>query len=197
MLSIKYDLGRNDWKMKIIEFNKENVKEEEIEMRVEKSRGIILNSQGKALIVKHAGLYMLPGGRVEQETPREALKREIMEEAGIFNIECKNEPFLKIRSYDRDYYTRKLGRSITRLTETYFYFGETSEDIDLHRQRLTQSEKQTEFLVEFENLSTIRYLAETNKTENRKIVYFNRELFTALDQFAYLRRNEKEELERA
>lgn len=197
MLSIKYDLGRNDWKMKIIEFNKENVKEEEIEMRVEKSRGIILNSQGKALIVKHAGLYMLPGGRVEQETPREALKREIMEEAGIFNIECKNEPFLKIRSYDRDYYTRKLGRSITRLTETYFYFGETSEDIDLHRQRLTQSEKETEFLVEFENLSTIRYLAETNKTENRKIVYFNRELFTALDQFASLRRNEKEELERA
>ena len=183
--------------MKIIEFNKENVKEEEIEMRVEKSRGIILNSQGKALIVKHAGLYMLPGGRVEQETPREALKREIMEEAGIFNIECKNEPFLKIRSYDRDYYTRKLGRSITRLTETYFYFGETSEDIDLHRQRLTQSEKETEFLVEFENLSTIRYLAETNKTENRKIVYFNRELFTALDQFASLRRNEKEELERA
>ena len=196
MLLIKYNLGRNDSKMKIIEFNKENVKEEEIEMKVKKSRGIILNSQGKALIVKYAGIYMLPGGRIEQETPREALKREIMEEAGIFNIECENEPFLKIKSYNRDYYTRKLGRSIIRLTETYFYFGETKEDIDLQRQRLTQGEKETEFLIKFENLSRIRYLAEMNKTENKKIVYFNKELFTVLDQFAKLRGDRKDELEK-
>ena len=182
--------------MKIIEFNNENVKEEEIEMRVKKSRGIILNDQGQALIVKYAGLYMLPGGRIEQETPREALKREIKEEAGIVDLECENEPFLKIKSYKRNYYTRKLGKSVTRLTETYFYFGETNNAIDLCRQSLTEHEKETEFWISFENLSKIRYLAETNITGNPKISEFNRELFTALDQFANLRKNGKEEQER-
>ena len=112
--------------MKIIRFNKENVTEDEIERRVRKARGIILNEQGKALIVKYAGLYMFPGGEIEGETPRGALKREVLEEAGISQIELEEKPFLKLESYDRNYYTRKLGRDITRLTQTYFFCGKTS-----------------------------------------------------------------------
>ena len=174
--------------MKVIKFNKENVEEEEIEMRVSKSRGIILNEQGKALIVKYAGLYMFPGGKIEQETPREAIKREVLEEAGISEVEFEYEPFLKLKSYDRNYYTRKLGRSVTRLTETYFYFGRTNEDVNISKQKLSQDEKKTEFLITFENLSIIRYLAETNQTKNEKVAYFNRELFTAMREFANYQR---------
>ena len=48
---------------------------------VNKVRAIVLNKNGRALIVKYAGLYMLPGGRVDNgEQPLEALKREILEE---------------------------------------------------------------------------------------------------------------------
>lgn len=174
--------------MKVIKFNKENVKEEEIERKESKSRGIILNEQGKALIVKYAGLYMLPGGRIEKESPGDAIKRELLEEAGISEIEFEYEPFLKLESYDRNYYTRKYNRNITRLTETYFYFGKTKEDVDVHKQKLTQDEKEKEFLIFFENLSTIRYLAETNCSENEKVAIFNRELFTALHEFANYQR---------
>ena len=48
---------------------------------VNKVRAIVLNKNGRALIVKYAGLYMLPGGRVDNgEQPLEAFKREILEE---------------------------------------------------------------------------------------------------------------------
>lgn len=45
--------------------------------------GIILNSEGKILIIDEDGAYYLPGGGIDSgETPVEALRREIMEEAG-------------------------------------------------------------------------------------------------------------------
>lgn len=182
--------------MKVIKFNKENVKEEEIERKVSKSRAIILNEQGKALIVKYAGLYMFPGGRIEQETPREAVIREVQEEAGIFEVEFEDEPFLKIKSYDRNYYTRRLGRNITRLTQTYFYFGKTKEDINLKRRNLSQDERKSEFLISFENLSIIRYFAETNQTSNEKLNYFNRELFIAMQEFTKYQKEKVKEIQR-
>lgn len=169
--------------MRVIKFNRDNVTEEEIEKIVKKSRGIILNEQGKALIVKYAGLYMFPGGRIEQESKKEALSRELSEEAGITQIEFEDEPFLKLESYDRNYYTRKLGRKITRLTETYFYVGRTKEKINLERQRLSEWEKQEDFSISFQNLSVIKYLAETNQTDNKKVENFNRELLTAMKEF--------------
>lgn len=182
--------------MKIIRFNKENIKNEEVEKVVKKSRGIILNEQGKALIVKYAGLYMFPGGKIENENNRDALSREILEEAGIEKIDLEDKPFLKLESYDRNYYTRSLGRNITRLTETYFYYGRTKDDINLKKQNLTQNERNQEFLVSFENLSIIQYLAQTNITDNKKIKNFNRELFTAMQEFANYQIEKQESLER-
>ena len=84
--------------MKIIKFNKENVSDKEVEDLVVKSRGIILNEQGKALIVKYAGLYMFPGGRIEEKdlNERDALNRELQEESGISKIKFEYKPFLKI-----------------------------------------------------------------------------------------------------
>ena len=181
--------------MKVIKFNKDNVTEEEVEKRVKKTRGIILNKDGKALIVKYAGLYMFPGGRVQNEGKREALHRELKEESGIDDIEFEDEPFLKVESYDRNYYTRELDKPITRLTETYFYLGNTNEDIDLEKQELSKGEKQQEFEISFKNLSIIRYLAETNDTDNKKVTNFNRELFTAMNEFANYQREKEEQKE--
>ena len=180
--------------MKIIKFNKENVSDKEVEDLVVKSRGIILNEQGKALIVKYAGLYMFPGGRIEEKdlNERDALNRELQEESGISKIKFEDKPFLKIESYDRNYYTRRFGRNVTRLTETYFYFGKTDEQVNMDKQCLTENEKKEKFLISFENLSVIHYLASTNKAQNKKIVNFNRELFTAMEEFTkYREKDEK------
>ena len=53
--------------MKIVKYNEDHLLEEEIERKVQKTRGVILNEQGKALLVKYAGILMLPGGKIEEE----------------------------------------------------------------------------------------------------------------------------------
>lgn len=177
--------------MKVIKFNKENVTKEEIDKVVQKSRGIIINQEGKALIVKYAGLYMFPGGKIEEENPINALKREVLEESGMEQINFEEDPFLKIESYDKDYYDRVIGKNITRLTETYFYYGTTKQTINIDKQILTQSEKEKDFSISFQNLSVIQYLAENNQTENKKKENFNRELFTAMREFANYQKEKK------
>lgn len=182
--------------MKIIQFNQDNITKEEIDKIVKKSRGIILNEEGKALLVKYAGLYMLPGGKIEKENPTQTLKREILEEAGIEKVEFEEEPFLKIESYDKDYYDRTLKQKISRLTETFFYFGETKEKINHDKQVLTESEKRGQFSISFENLSIIQYLVENNKTDNEKKQNFDREILTAITHFANYRKQKEQDFGR-
>ena len=185
--------------MKIIQFNKDNITKEKIEKTVRKSRGIVLNEEGKALVVNYAGLYMLPGGKIEEgeeEKVTETLKREVLEEAGIEKVEFEEEPFLKIESYDKDYYDRQLKKNISRLTETFFYFGKTKEQINLDKQSLTESEKNGNFSISFENLSVIQYLVENNKTDNEKKENFDREILTLLKEFANYRKEKDQDLRR-
>lgn len=182
--------------MKIIRYNEDHLLEEEIERKVEKARGIILNEHGKALLVKYAGILMLPGGKIEEEDTAEALKREILEESGIEKISFNEEPFLRIDSYNRNYYDRKLEKHINRLTVTYFYFGETKEKINEEKQTLSQNEKSGNFSISFENLSIIRYLTENNRADDIKKKNYNREMLTALNEFANYRSRENSKNER-
>jgi len=180
--------------MKIVKFNKENVEKEEIERIVKKSRGIVINPEGKALLVQCAGFYMFPGGKIEGENPLQALRREVLEEAGIKMIKFEEEPFLKIESYDRNYLDRRLNRKITRLTETYFFYGTTDKPIQIQNQQLTQNEKEQHFQISFTNLSIAEYLAENNPNANPKNEFYKRETCRALREFAQYKREKEEEL---
>ena len=96
--------------MEKITFNyKENIEYQKVKDKV---RAVTLNKDGRALLVKYAGLYMLPGGKIdENETEKEALRREILEESGIdifLDTDIENaEPFLEIKTYNQNYYDRK------------------------------------------------------------------------------------------
>lgn len=164
---------------------------------VNKVRAIVLNKQGKALLVKYAGLYMLPGGKIDgEETEIEALKREILEESGI-EIDSDNvEKFLEIEAYDENYYDRKENKNINRITNTSFYIVNTNKDIDNDNKELTESEIQENHTIEFTNLSLIEYLVQTNKTENKKKDAFDREILTALREYKKYITKQKETGER-
>lgn len=168
--------------MKNIKLNyNENIK---YEKEINKVRAVVLNKEGRALLVHYAGLYMLPGGKIEEnETQEEALKREIAEETGIEIEPSQAEKFLVINSYSENYYDREQKKEINRITNTNFYFITTNQDIDLTHTHLTESEKEGDQKVKFENLSIIPYLVQNNKSNNKKREQFDIEIQTALKEF--------------
>lgn len=173
-------------KMKQIQFGKEeNIVYDKV---VNKVRAVILNKEGKALLVKYAGLYMLPGGRVDSgEQPLEALKREILEESGIEIDSSDAQEFLQIDSYRKKYYSREHNELINRITHTKIYFVETNQDINEQKKKLTQSEIEENHKISFENLSVIPYLVQTNQNDNSKKTEFDREILTAFKEFTIYR----------
>lgn len=168
--------------MKKIKFDyEENI---DYEKQVNKVRAIVINKQGRCLLVKYAGLYMLPGGKIDGgETELEALRRELEEESGIKINMNESEPYLEIETYDKNYYDRKEEKNINRITNTKFYIVYTDQEINDNNKKLTESEKEENQTIEFINLSRIPYLVETNKTDNRKKANFDREILTALKEF--------------
>lgn len=183
--------------MKQISFNETKLTDEDIDKVVRKVRALVINNKtGKALLVHYAGLYMLPGGSIDEgETEIEALRRELLEEAGIGVEDEQVTPYLLINSYDRNYFDRKSG-TINRLTQTTFFAVSTDQDIDEARKRLTESEKAKGHTIEYMNLPSMRYLIETNPTDNPKRRHFDREILTALNEYVRMKQIDRNGLEK-
>lgn len=183
--------------MKQIEFNEGKLTEEEIDKVVEKVRALVLNTRTQeALLVCYAGIYMLPGGKVDgNETEIEALKREILEESGIEISEEQATPYLVINSYDKNYLDRKEGK-INRLTKTTFFEVRTDKDIDKTKIKLTESEKEKELTIEYKALPIMRYLIETNTSNNPKRKQFDREILTALNEYTQMKQRDNDGVEK-
>ena len=70
--------------MKEFVINDDDLKEEDIEMRVIRVKALILNSKGNILLAFNNNTYQFPGGHVDDgEDIDECIKREIKEEVGI------------------------------------------------------------------------------------------------------------------
>lgn len=171
--------------MKIVDFNENALRYDKISKVVRKVRAFVINSQlDKVLLVYYAGLYMLPGGSIDNgETELEALKRELLEEAGIEIDDSKAMPFLLINSYDKDYFDRKCG-IINRLTKTYFYKVVTNQNIDNSKKKLSECELEANQTIEYIDLNNIKELIEMNESNNKKRKQFDREILTALYEFS-------------
>lgn len=181
--------------MKQIDFNETNLTDKEIDKVVRKVRALVINNKTKEILLVHyAGLYMLPGGSIDNgETEIEALRREVLEESGIEIEEQQAVSYLLINSYDRNYFDRKSG-NINRLTQTIFFEVSTDQDINETRKRLTESEKEKNHTIKYTNLSVVRYLAETNPTDNPKRKQFDREILTALNEYTQIKQRDVSKL---
>lgn len=103
--------------MKNIILNDNNLTHEDMEMEVIRVKGLIINSQGKILLAHNNNTYQFPGGHKEDdESMNECIIREIKEETGI-DVVVEEEPFLKITTYDNNYFD--TGKKV--LSSIYYY----------------------------------------------------------------------------
>ena len=83
--------------MKTIIHNKDNLKQEDINLKIYRSRAVIINSNNEILLGYLGGTYQFPGGHLEgNETIEECLVREVKEETGIDITGKFSKPFYKI-----------------------------------------------------------------------------------------------------
>jgi 8-oxo-dGTP pyrophosphatase MutT (NUDIX family) len=136
--------------MKEFIINDDNLKEEDVEMKVVRVKALILNSKGSILLAFNNNTYQFPGGHVDDdETIDECMKREIKEEVGI-DVEV-NDPFLSIETYDANYFG--TGKKV--LNTIYYYRIFTDLEPDFSKTKYDELELQTDFnlfYVDFSNL---------------------------------------------
>jgi len=170
--------------MKIIILNEDSLKVTEIDKMVKKVRGIVVNENtNKILLVRYAGVYMFPGGKIDScETEIDALKREILEEAGIEINDDHITPYLIINSYNRNYPDRKDG-IINRLTQTIFFKVVTNQNINNSKKCLTESEIENNHSIQFLDALDIHDLILANTSNNPRKEQFEQEIMLALDEY--------------
>lgn len=169
--------------MKKIVYNKDNLKEREINREVIRIKVIIENSDNQILLCFSSNNYHLPGGHLEDgESFDECLVREIKEETGICLPLKSRNPFLSIKYMNRNY--PKEG--INSKTIAYYYSINCDSKPDLNKVNLTDSEKEGNFVLKYVNRDNILKELE-NSLENSTIRGVVRDTIEAVKE--YLKNN--------
>lgn len=110
-----------------------------------KVRAVIENNEGKFAISVESGKCIFPGGKCEPgESEDSAIRRELLEELGIkFSNELEKK--LVIETIYDDYYDFRTGKYGPRYTVTAYYYGKTSDEINIDNMRLTDDEINQDF----------------------------------------------------
>lgn len=136
--------------MKEFIINDDNLRDEDIEMRVIRVKALMINSKGNILLAFNNNTYQFPGGHVDDdEEIDECMAREIREEVGI-DVEI-GDPFLSIETYDNNYFG--TGKKV--LNTIYYYRVFTDLEPDFSRTKYDELEAKTDFnlfYVDFSNL---------------------------------------------
>ena len=140
---------------KIVVHNDENLKKEDINLWVYRSRGVIINSKNEVLLGYLGGTYQFPGGHLEEnETIEECLVREVMEETGIDITGKYSKPIYKIIYFSKDY----PENGINRYCEFNYFIVKTDDKFDITKTKYDEYEIENNYelryvkLDEFENV---------------------------------------------
>ncbi len=137
--------------MREIIINDHNLKDEDIERKVVRIKGLMINSRGKILLAHNNNTYQFPGGHLEENEDIDVcIQREIKEETGI-NIDVLEEPFLVIKTYDNNYFDS--GKKV--LNCIYYYRFLTDEVPNLNETHYDELELETDFNLFYVNFSNL------------------------------------------
>ena len=144
--------------MKEIIINDNNLRDEDIELKVTRVKGLMINSRGKILLAHNNNTYQFPGGHTEEgENIDDCIIREIREETGI-DLEVTEKPFLCISTYDNDYFG--TGKKV--LNSIYYYRFFTDEVPDYSKTHYDELELATDFNLFYLNFSDLEDFLKKN-----------------------------------
>lgn len=149
--------------MKKLIIDNDNIKNKMIDEKVTRVKALIINNKNEILLVNCYDEYQFPGGHLErEETPDDAIIREIKEETGM---ETKKEdyiPFMMIEDYTRNY--RNTDKN--RCNIIIYYVLNKSCDIDVTKTNFSDYEKDGNFRLELVPLEDIEGLLIKNSDDN-------------------------------
>lgn len=151
--------------MKIVVHNDDNLIETDINERIYRSRGVIINSQNEVLLGYCKGTYQFPGGYLEDgESIEECLKREVREETGIVVDTCDLEPFYVIKYYSKDW----PAEGINRYTEFNYFLLSTDAKPDMNNTSFDVVEQKYNYELRYVKLSELETILNDSLCENKK-----------------------------
>lgn len=130
--------------MKEILYNYDNLKQEDMDEVIVRTKGLIINSKDEITLGYSHKTYQFPGGHLEEgETLTECLLREIKEETGIEIKDAEMKPFQKITYYNKNYH----GSGKNRQNEIYYFIIKTDAKFDMDNAQLDEGEIDGDFTV--------------------------------------------------
>lgn len=165
--------------MKQIIFNDNNLTDNDIELKVVRVKALMINSNGKILLAHNNNTYQFPGGHTEEnESKKDCLIREVMEETGI-ELNVDEEPFLCITTYDNNYF----GSGKKVLNSIYYYRTFTDSLPELSKTHYDELELATDFNLYYVNFNTLEKFLK-NAIENGSIdVNIAKEMINVVDVY--------------
>lgn len=166
--------------MKVIAYNKDNLKEKEIDEAVTRVKALIINGDS-IYIGNERSIYQFPGGHLEEdESLEECLKREVLEETGIILEDSEiTQPFLKIEHYHKKY--RFTGNN--RKNILYYYAINTDKKPDINKTNYTQDELLGNFRLEKIPLEQVIQKIEDNIPNNKMNELISPDMIIAINEY--------------
>lgn len=135
---------------------------------------------GMILTCIYAGIYMLPGGKIETtETEIDALKREIKEETGNIIEDNDVTPFMRVINSQKNYLSRDRKSSSSKRCITLYYIS--NEPIEVKKQILSDKEKKESFEMKYIDIQSL--INELGNIDDEKGKIFAEELLYVIKQY--------------
>ena len=145
--------------------NKDNLNENKVSEFKKKVRAILIDDN-KILVANYGGVYLLPGGSIDDcETIYDAITRELQEETGISYMKEELEYIFTLKHFQSNY-PKRDGSFQNRVVETHYFVG-NYKDILYNNQILTEKELNDKLKLQLVNIDELQTIILNNKTPTK------------------------------